>query len=304
MNANGHMSTYETKGIALWAGVLLGTVAALSSCTPSYRANIDYLESGEIVWPGPPEKPRIKYLWSLNSFLPEGMDLADYFLGSVVDAKDTVFMPYLMRPYGLSVDLDGRLYIVDQGGPRITAVNLASKEVHHFGYRGSDALVMPVGIATDASGKVYVTDSGARRVNVYDRTGKFLSPLGKEGFFTRPTGIAVDRGTGRILVLDTAGHKVHVFANSGDYLFGFGARGSGEKEFNYPTHIAVGDDGKIYVNDAMNFRIQIFERDGSCPRDGVVRYSRSEFGEGGHRAWYNDHRIELVTARAHLGSYI
>ena len=38
----------------------------LASCSPVYKGNIDYAMSGGILWPGEPEKPRIKYLWNIT----------------------------------------------------------------------------------------------------------------------------------------------------------------------------------------------------------------------------------------------
>ena len=42
----------------------------------------------------------------------------------------------------------------------------------------------------------------------------------------------------------------------------FGQRGGGPEEFNFPTNITVDSDGKVYVVDTANFRIQIFDPEG------------------------------------------
>jgi hypothetical protein len=45
---------------------------SIVSCSPAFRANIDDSLSGRLVWPGPPEEPRIQYVWTIYSFVPEG----------------------------------------------------------------------------------------------------------------------------------------------------------------------------------------------------------------------------------------
>ena len=42
----------------------------------------------------------------------------------------------------------------------------------------------------------------------------------------------------------------------------FGSQGTAAGQFNYPTNVARGGDGRIYVTDSMNFRVQVFDPDG------------------------------------------
>ena len=51
---------------ALCVLFFLMSVALLSSCAPS-KAYFDRTAAEKIIWPGPPEKPRIQYLWSLSN---------------------------------------------------------------------------------------------------------------------------------------------------------------------------------------------------------------------------------------------
>lgn len=251
------MDLKRTAGLLLLAFCLAG-----AGCAPAMKANIDETSSGLLVWPAPPERPRIEYLWSLYSFVPEGEKLEDYLQDAAAGFSDPSSIPYMYRPNATAVDSAGRLFIVDQGIPRVTAVDLKTRGVKHFGFDGPGQLLMPIGIALDASDRVYVTDSEAGRVNRYTRDGDFDGTLGGADFFKRPTGIVFERLSGRIFVLDTGAHKVHAFDNAGRHLFSFGGRGSGDGEFNFPTHMAAGFDGKIYITDALNFRIQYFGSDG------------------------------------------
>lgn len=256
---------YREAGMHAYGPVALIMMAALAGaagCAPAFRANLDTRYAENVVWPSPPEKPRIAYLWSLYSFAPKGDSIENYLehMGGAADAGE---LPYMLKPFGIFAGPNNMLYIVDQGIPRVSIVNLKTQEILHLGYEGIGRLQMPIAVALDNSGRIYVTDSETATVNIFGPSGKFSGYLGEKDFFRRPTGIVVENATQRIYVLDTAEHKVNVFDASGTFRFSFGKRGSNNGEFNYPTHIAAGKDGRIYITDAMNFRIQIFGRDGN-----------------------------------------
>ncbi|MFQ5771056.1 MAG: hypothetical protein ACE5HX_11005, partial [bacterium] len=143
--------------------------------------------------------------------------------------------------------------------------------------KGKGRLLNPLGVTTDHLGHIYVTDAGGQRVMVYEANGKFLRAFGGKGILERPSGIAVNSKLGKIYVVDTWAHQVKVFdRNSGKLLFTIGKkgqkpsqiidgaldqtwnRGKGEAEFRFPTQIAIGPDGRLYVVDTLNFRVQIF----------------------------------------------
>jgi sugar lactone lactonase YvrE len=232
----------------------------VASCAPPiHHARIDDAFRGKLLWPPPPEKPRIEYLWSLYSFVPEGKTLTDYIAGEQGGLDDPVTLPYLMRPFSLFVRGE-MLYIVDQGPPRVTVVDMKSGNVRHFGFDGPGKLIFPVGVAVGVGGRVYVSDAETARVNIYTSEGRFIGVLGQKRSFRRPTGLGVD-DNGNIYVVDTGAHKVKVFSPGGKLIRKIGKRGKKNGELNYPTHVWI-SDGKVYVTDAMNFRIQIFSMEG------------------------------------------
>jgi len=101
----------------------------LMSCAPAFKARIDHTLGEEIVWPPPPETPRIKYLWSLISFVPEGRPFMDFVAGSVEESAEPAESPFLLRPFSVYVDDQGLMYIVDQGLSRVSVVNTGTGEV-------------------------------------------------------------------------------------------------------------------------------------------------------------------------------
>ena len=85
-----------------------------------------------------------------------------------------------------------------------------------------DAMRSPQCIAVDAHDNIYVTDSEAGKIFVFDPSGKFRRTIGSlkggEGYFKRPTGIAVDSAAERIYVTDTLRDKIFVLDMNGSVL--------------------------------------------------------------------------------------
>ena len=95
-----------------------------------------------------------------------------------------------------------------------------------------------------------------------ENTGERIGNLkGGEGYFKRPTGIAVDSAAQRIYVTDTLRNKIYVLDMQGSVLQTVGKGGTGKGEFYYPTELHL-DGENLLVVDAMNFRVQWFKRNG------------------------------------------
>ena len=68
---------------------------------------------------------------------------------------------------------------------------------------------------------------------------------------------------GMFVVADTNNHRIHAFGPNGSYAFEFGSYGDDPGEFDSPTDMAIGPDGRIAVADTNNHRIHVFHPDGS-----------------------------------------
>ena len=64
---------------------------------------------------------------------------------------------------------------------------------------------------------------------------------------------------------DTLRNQIFVLDMQGSVLQTIGKTRNGNGEFNYPTELRLDDDNLIVV-DAMNFRVQVLDRDGNVPR--------------------------------------
>jgi sugar lactone lactonase YvrE len=172
-----------------------------------------------------------------------------------------------IRPYAVALDSHDRVIITDPGAFGIHIFDFAQGRYKFISHReGKEPLENPQCVAVDAQDNIYVTDSEAGKVFVFSPSGKLARVLGSlkggEGFFKRPTGVAVDRASGEVYISDTWRHKIYVLDPKGTVLRTIGKNGKEPGEFNFPTDLRLDGDDLIVV-DSMNFRIQGFTRAGA-----------------------------------------
>ena len=174
---------------------------------------------------------------------------------------------YLVRPYSVVTDSHGRVIVTDPGAQGIHIFDVAEHKYKFISRADAkEALRTPQCVAVDKRDNIYVTDSNAGKIFIFDDNGKFRQVIGSlkggEGFFKRPTGIAVDSEAQRIYVTDTLRDKIFVMDMQGSVLQTIGKSGTGDGEFNFPTELRLEGQNLIVV-DAMNFRVQVLDRSGT-----------------------------------------
>jgi sugar lactone lactonase YvrE len=203
----------------------------------------------------------------------------------------------LIRPYSVVTDSHGRIIVTDPGAGGVHIFDF-SQQKYKFISRDNDhdGLKAPQCVATDSADNIYVTDSESGKIFVFRADGKFQRVIGSlkggEGFFKRPTGIAVDSQAQRIYVTDTLRDQIFVLDMQGNVVQTIGhtpgslnamqAGGGGESnstgeagpgyaggrasdelvQFHFPTELRLHGDELIVV-DAMDFRIQVLDRSGN-----------------------------------------
>jgi DNA-binding beta-propeller fold protein YncE len=163
----------------------------------------------------------------------------------------------LYRPFGVAVSDDGRLAVADPGRRLVHVYEPSAKKYRQLRGQGAQRLRYPVAAAYVGS-TLYVADSELPGLVAFDPEGNSVPLLPGLPLFERPTGLALDKAGQRLIVVDAAAHRVYAVPLQGGAVTSVGGRGERPGEFNFPTHVTVDDAGKVYVCDAMNFRIQVF----------------------------------------------
>jgi len=212
--------------------------------------------TNELVWPPPPEAPRIAFVQSLAG--PADVGIRRSFLGRLAGAI-TGAKPELLlsKPQGVAVDESGNVLVTDVGAPAVWAFDLKRHEYARWDKIGPYPLVSPVAVARSQD-LGFVADSGLGAVLAFDRKGqlRFAVTNGLE----RPTGLALcDQ---KLFVADATAHRIVIFDLQGQRRGEFGRRGQEPGAFNYPTHIATDFQGHLLVTDSMNGRVQILDLQG------------------------------------------
>ena len=152
---------------------------------------------------------------------------------------------------------------------------------------GAGLFAFPHGLHIDKDGNVWVTDpavskdgSKGQQVVKLSPDGKVLMRLGLAGktgggatMFSNPSAV-ITAPDGSIFVIDghgtskpdlppdTIARVIH-FTKDGRFLKAWGSLGTGQSQFRDPHALAFDSQGRLFVADRANGRIQIFSQDGT-----------------------------------------
>jgi DNA-binding beta-propeller fold protein YncE len=155
----------------------------------------------------------------------------------------------------LDVAPNGDVFVADTNNDRI---QILPNGTSTFTILGGEALLKPQGVALSTNGaNVFVADTGNNRIVKLDASSGALQASYSTGL-NGPQGVAV-AGDGTVWVADTGNHRiVHLSSALTDLGDGFGSRGTGPLQFEYPHTLDVAQD-TLYVADTYNDRIRMFD---------------------------------------------
>jgi sugar lactone lactonase YvrE len=191
---------------------------------------------------------------------------------------------------GLTRDAAGNLYIADLGNYRVRKLapdgritTVAGTGIPGFSGDGdggpaTQAQVSPAGLAVGADGALYISDIHSNRVRRVDSQGLISTFAGGASWpylgdggpatsagLAAPFGLAFDHA-GNLYIADSGHQRIRrvdgtgtitTVAGSND-VYGFGGDGGPATlaRLSYPTAVAVGLDGSLYIADLENARVR------------------------------------------------
>lgn len=264
------MIDFKCQRWVFWVAVVAPLFIA--GCVASSVKPQDFDSRGraakDLVYPLPPDEPRYVFERAIRGsadVVPkEEASLLKQALTGVTEGGGLL----LAKPYAVAVH-KGKIYVSDSVSNGVVVFDIPAQKASIAGdVEGDGQIGKPLGIDVDDLGNLYVADARQKAILIFDPQGKFRNKIAGKDYFDRLSSVTADADGKRVYVVDIGGvsstnHRVRVFEGAtGKHLFDIGKRGSGEGEFNLPRDVAVAKDGRIYVVDGGNFRIQVFDRDG------------------------------------------
>ena len=255
---------------------VIGTIAAIamgslvSSCVTVEKRDLDKVgrASRELLFPSPPDEPRFVFERTFRGSADVTPESDEGALRRALTGVGSVENDPLRKPYAVAV-FRGKILVTDSVGRSVRVFDVPGQRHYVIGDGDLDtSLRKPLGVDVDSNGEVFVADVTLRKVMVYDIDGKFLRSIGDKTMFDRISSVTVSPDAKRVYVVDIGGvgsenHRVRVFdSKTGKHLLDIGKRGFGDGELNLPRDVAIGKNGRVYVVDGGNFRVQVFDQEG------------------------------------------
>jgi len=224
-----------------------------------------------LVWPGPPDPPRIECVGQLTSTrdLQPAVSGWERFRRNLTGEEHGY---RLASPKDVAVRGD-KVYVADPGVGGVMVLGLADRKWAVIDGKPDHPLAFPTHVAVNQT-RLFVSDGKAACVVVFDHNGRYVATWG-EGEFTRPAGLCWCPANDRLYVVDVPAHRVVALDDQGEIVGGFGERGTGPGQFNFPLDLAFHEKHGLLLTDTMNARVQRFTLDGTFV---------SAFGEKGDAA--------------------
>lgn len=220
------------------------------SCAPSMHKSLK--NSGAIVFPIPPDTPKIQYLTSISSSSDVGKKQSSFEKSIIGENKRLS----IIKPYGQFIR-NGKIYVCDVSVGGLEIIDLEAKKFNYFIPKGRYSIKLPLNCYVDENNLLYITDVTQQKIMVFDSEGDYVTSFGKKEN-KKPTDVFIYKG--KIYVPDAGNNRVNVY-NEDTYQFEdyFPKSAKSNDDFLYlPTNIVVKKD-KIYVSDMGNGNVKVFD---------------------------------------------
>jgi sugar lactone lactonase YvrE len=174
----------------------------------------------------------------------------------------------LQKPRAITIDPQDRLYIVDMTG----RVQVFTTDGEFLRSWRTPAIEngKPCGLAVDRQGHVLVADTHYFRVLFYTPDGQLLedktiggTPGHQPGQFNFVTDVVQD-SHGNYYISEYGEYdRIQKFTADGQFVMQWGSHGAEPGQFARPQGLAIDDQDHIWVADACNHRLQVFDARGA-----------------------------------------
>ncbi|MDB5136688.1 MAG: Gliding motility-associated C-terminal protein, partial [Mucilaginibacter sp.] len=196
--------------------------------------------------------------------------------GAVGSANGAGSIASFNRPWGITMDTKGNIYVADAGNNKIRKITSSGfvSTIAGSGAKGSknDTGVFatfnnPAGVAVDAAGNLYIVDSDNNLIREITTDGSVstfagnglyssIDGTGINAGFYDPHGIAIDQagflyiadGNNRIRKISPTGMVITFAGNNSGHNDGIGTAAS----FYFPIGITIDAAGNLYIADTGN----------------------------------------------------
>lgn len=210
---------------------------------------------------------------------------------------DAIKLPkdlYLGEATGVAVNSKGHIFVFSRDNTRGPAYAAAAAQLLEFDADGN--FIREIGknlyawsfahtVRVDGDDNIWATDKGSDLVVKFSPAGRVLMVLGRkqeasdedtaplkhpkpplpaeDGRFRQVTDVTWDPA-GNIFISDGyINSRIAKVDKFGNWIKSWGTRGDKPGEFNTPHSIAADAQGRVYVADRFNRRIQVFDGDGN-----------------------------------------
>lgn len=170
---------------------------------------------------------------------------------------------------GIAIDKNDNVWVFNRGAHPVLEFDKSGKLLQAW-------TEVPVtaahGLRLDRDGNIWTVDVAAHRVMKFTPGGHLLMMIGQVGGspgtnetpdgFNRPTNLAF-APNGDFFVSDGyVNSRVVRYNKDGEHILHWGSKGTGDGQFDLVHDVALDTQGRVYVADRNNQRVQIFDQSG------------------------------------------
>jgi DNA-binding beta-propeller fold protein YncE len=236
-------------------------------------------------------------LWFLLSGLLFAQPVPEISYQSVPDFLKLPKDIYFGEVAGVAVNSKGHIFVFSRGGTSGAAYGSAAAQLLEFDADGN--FIREIGhhlyawsfahsVKIDARDNIWVADKGSDMVVKFNPEGRVSMVFGRkqeasdegtgplrhpktplppvDGMFRQVTDMAWDADGNAYISDGYINSRVAKIDKDGNWLKSWGEPGGGPGQFNTPHSIAVDAQGRVYVADRGNRRIQVFDSEGTFLR--------------------------------------